>query len=104
MSKIMKWILGVIAFIVIIALVCMIPPVAAAVGGVIGWTGEKLKSVAGTVVAIGVSVLLMTLGVMALAASPIIGAALLIVGIGLLAYSVWPLFSSSGSSPSLNKI
>ncbi len=104
MKKGIKIFLAVIAFIVIIALICLITPVSDAVGKMVGWTGDKIKSVAATVASLGVGILLVTVGVTALAAAPIVGVALIVIGLVSIGYALWPLFTSSSTGGQLNKI
>ena len=89
------------AIVVVIALLLSIPQVASQVGKVTGWASDKVVSVARTIVGIGLGVLLVTWGIAALSI-PILGGALIVIGLTLLAFSLWPLFKPSSSIPQKN--
>lgn len=83
--------LAFVGVVVVIALLMMIPAVANAVGKVTGVTGERIRSVASTIVGAGVGVLLVGWGVAALSV-PFVGVAMIVIGLALMAYTLWPLF------------
>jgi len=89
----------VIGIITVIALILMIPAVSRQAEKVTGIAASKIRNTAADVVSIAVAIMLISFGVAALAAVPWVGVILIGVGIGLLAYTLWPLLSrgSSGS-------
>lgn len=89
--------LSFVAVVVVLAMICMIPPVADWIAKTTGVASEKIKSIAATVVGAGVGVLLVGWGIAALSL-PILGGAMIIGGLALLAYSLWPLFKKSSSA------
>lgn len=91
-----------VAVVVVLALILMIPPVSNYVSKVTGVASEKLRSVAATIVGTGAGVLLVGWGIAALS-MPILGGAMIVIGLALLAYSLWPLFSPRSSSNDLGK-
>jgi len=95
-----KWlyrILGLVAFIVIIALVMLIPPVSDKVGTMVGKSGAWIRGIAQTVAGLGVGVLLVICGALIGASLPIIAGAMVIAGLGMLAWNLYPLFKSSST-------
>jgi hypothetical protein len=98
-SKLIYKIIAVLAFIVLVCFLLMIPPVADTVAGWTGIASSKIRSAAMTIAGTAVGLLVMSFGVTALAAAPIVGIVLLAVGLALAVYSLWPLFSTGGSIP-----
>lgn len=96
MKKGIKLLLGVVVFVVIVCMLLSFNPVATQVSKITGMASAKIKGWAQTIAGAGIGIMLISFGVTALAAMPIVGIALLIVGVAVLAYSVWPLFASSG--------
>jgi hypothetical protein len=96
MKKSAKIILAVLAFVVLLCIALSFDPVANTVSKVTGMASAKIKNIARTIVGAGIGVMLIYFGVLALAATPIVGIALLVIGLAVLSYSVWPLFTSSG--------
>lgn len=98
--------LAFVAVVVVVALLLMIPQVATAVGKVTGVTSERIRSVAATIVGAGVGVLLVGWGIAALSV-PFLGVAMIVIGLALLAYTLWPLFKPankiSAAGLSINK-
>lgn len=88
--------IALMAFVVVVCIILLIPPVTAKVATMTGITSAKIKYVAQTIIGAGVGLMLISFGVAALTA-PIVGIILIGIGITLLAYSLWPLFK--GSSP-----
>ena len=86
-----KWLIFV-AIVIIVALLLMWPPVSNAIAPVFKTTGDKIRQVARTIVGIGIGVALVSWGIAALSL-PLLGGAMVIIGLAVLAYSVWPLFS-----------
>jgi hypothetical protein len=85
-----------IGLILLLAMIVMIPPVTAKVAT---WTNTPLDTVrswAQTAAGIALGAALVTWGIAALAI-PILGGIMIIAGLALLAYSVWPLFSTSST-------
>ena len=91
-----------VSIVVVVALILMIPQASDALGKMVGVSGEKIRNVARTIVGAGVGVLLVSYGVTALAV-PILGGALIVIGLALLAYSLWPLFKKTSSANDLGK-
>lgn len=79
------------AVVTVVALILMIPQVSDYVGKVTGVAGAKIRSVAQTIVGAGVGVLLVGWGIAALSI-PILGGAMIVIGLVLLGWSLWPLF------------
>ena len=82
-----------LAVIILISLLLTIEPINKAVSGVTNIAQDKLRNVAKIVASIGIGVLLVVVGVSALASSVVLGAVLLVIGVFLLASAVWPLFT-----------
>lgn len=93
MGKVMRNILIALAVIILLSLVLSFEPISKGVSKVTGVAQDKLRSVAQTVASIGIGVLLVLVGVQALATSVILGGVLLVIGVVLLATAVWPLFN-----------
>ena len=105
MKKQFKIFMGFLAIIAVICMILLIPPVSNWVGAKVGIAGQKIRDIAATVAGAVVGVMLISFGVTALAAAPIVGAALIITGLAMLAYSLYPLFTKTApSTPGLNKI
>lgn len=100
MKKWLKWVLGILAFIVLICIVLMFPAVSNPVGNAIGVAGSKIRSVAAGVAAAGIGLLLVSFGVTALAAVPVVGIVLIVIGLAALAWGVYSLFSGGSSGAS----
>lgn len=88
--------LTVVGIVVLIAMLLTMQPVADQVSKWTGIASDKIKSVAKTVVGAGLGIALVTWGVAALSV-PILGGAMILVGLALVVYTVWPLFKSSSS-------
>jgi len=93
MSKTMRMILIGLAIIILVSLLLTIEPINRAVSNVVKIPQDKLRNVAKVVASIGIGVLLIVVGVTALASSVVLGAVLLVIGVILLASAVWPLFT-----------
>ena len=91
--------------IVVLAMIVLIPPVTNKVAGWTGTAASKVKYIAQTIVGAGVGLLLVSFGVAALSA-PIVGICLILAGVALAAYSLWPLFrpNMSVSTNNLNNM
>lgn len=96
--KVIYKVIGFLAFIVLIALLLCIPQVSDQVAKATGWASSKIRSVAATVVGAAVGLMFISFGITALAALPVVGIALIVIGIALLAYSLWPLFKSDAAT------
>ena len=86
-----------VVIIVIIAMLMMFDPIAQKVGGAIGVLPDKLKYWGGVASALGIGVLLIITGVASLTV-PILGTAMILVGLALLAYYLYPLLKGSSSN------
>jgi hypothetical protein len=98
MKKKLKWVywlIAILAFIILLCFALLIPPISNKVGEMVGVAGSKIRSVVSTIASAAIGLLLCSFGVTALAAVPVVGVILLVVGLALLAWSVWPLFSDS---------
>lgn len=93
-GKLMLWITAAIAILVAIMLVLLIPAVSDKVGSIIGWTGDKVRSVAQVIAGTGVGIILISYGVTALVV-PWVGIPMIVIGVGLLAWNMYGLYSSS---------
>jgi hypothetical protein len=94
MKKMAKYWRIFLVIVVLIALVCLFDTVADTVGGWFNTSGGAVKTTAKTVAGAGIGLMLLSFGVTALAASVFIGAGLIVIGLALLIYAVWPLFTS----------
>lgn len=74
-----------------IAMLLMVPAIGGKAAGVVGVAGDKLTDIARTVFGIALGLFLIQTGVAALTV-PVVGVILIGLGVGLVAYSVWPLF------------
>jgi len=84
----------IVSFVVLVAMLLTWKPVTDQVSKWTGVAADKIRSGAQTVVGIGLGVALVTWGIAALSV-PILGGAMILVGLALVAYAVWPLFKSS---------
>lgn len=91
--------LAFLGIVIVVAMLLQIPMVSDYVAKLTGSTGEKIRSVARTIASIAVGVALVTWGIASLAV-PILGGAMIVAGLALLAYSLWPLFKSSQAKAS----
>lgn len=94
MKKIVYYILVACAVVIILACIAMIPPVADRISKATGMASDKIKGIAQRAVSIAVGVALVSWGVAALA-MPLLGGLMIVAGLGLLAWALWPLFQSS---------
>ena len=96
-----------VAVVVVICIILLIPPVTAKVSAWTGVAASKIAYVAQTIIGTGVGIMLISFGVAALSA-PIVAFALIVIGLSLLAYSLWPLFKKNStmkiSGAGLNKV
>lgn len=83
--------LMIVSFVILIAMLLQWKPVTDQVSKWTGIASDKIKSTAQTVVGLGLGIALVTWGIAALSV-PILGGAMIVVGLVLLAYSLWPLF------------
>lgn len=88
--------MGVLVILMFLATVLSFSKVGEMVGGWIGVAGGTVTTLARSVLGASVGLYLISTGVAALAV-PVLGIALIAVGLVILAYSVWPYFSKSGS-------
>lgn len=86
-----------LAIIMLLALCLSFEPVAEQVAKWTSWPVDKIKSIAKTVLFVGIGAYLIYTGVAALAV-PVVGVALIVVGLALVALAVWPFFSSSSET------
>lgn len=84
-------VVGFLAFLVVLALVLSIPAVERSVVKVTGIAQDKLRSVVRVVAGAGLGLMLVSLGVTALAAIPVAGMLLIVIGLFTLWYAVEPL-------------
>lgn len=101
----MKTAFRIVAILAFIVLVCiLILAIPGAIKKVSEWTGfasSKIANTLTTTVGVGVGGMLISFGVTALAAVPIVGAVLVIVGLAILVYALWNSGWFSGSSSSI---
>ena len=88
--------ISILGFVVLVCIILLIPPVTTKVSSWTGIAASKIKYVAQTVVGAGVGLMLISFGVAALAA-PVVGFTLIVIGLTILAYSLWPLFKSGSA-------
>ena len=107
MKSKLKMIYRIIAVLTFVIAVCLIfifiPPVTAAVSRWTGIAADKITSTMSMVFSSAVGLLLISFGVTALAALPIVGAILIGIGVVILIWALWPLFSSK-PKPALNNL
>jgi hypothetical protein len=84
---------GVVA---VLAMLLMLPWVSDKVGAMFGVAGDKIRTVAQTVAGVAIGVALVTWGIAALAL-PVLGGIMIVAGLAMIAYNVWPLFSGGAS-------
>lgn len=88
-----------LVFVTIVIFVCLllqITPVADAVAKATGSTGDKIKSVARTILMAAIGVALVSWGIAALGV-PVLGVGMVIIGLVVLGYTLWPVFKPSSS-------
>jgi len=95
-SKIQKFGMFLV-FLMLFALLFSIPVVGDKLGGMLGQPGEKIVSIARTVLIITLGVYLISTGVAALAI-PVVGITLIVIGLALVTWGAWPLFKKSDTS------
>jgi len=88
----LKKISAVLAIVMLLSLILSFPGVAKASGKVIKVSSDKILNTSRTVLGVAVGLFLINAGVVALVV-PWVGIALIAVGVVLVAYSVWPLFT-----------
>jgi phosphotransferase system glucose/maltose/N-acetylglucosamine-specific IIC component len=86
-----KVFLIVVSVVMLIALILSFPQAADKAGEIVGVAGDRIKDVARTVLAICVAVFLVLVGVSSLS-YPFVGVTLIVVGLAIMAYSLWPYF------------
>lgn len=94
----------VLVIVILVAMLLTTKPVAGAVSKMTGWAADKIQNTARLVVGIAIAVALVTWGI-AVLSIPVLGVGMIIAGLALLTYSVWPLFTSSkaaGAEASFN--
>jgi len=101
-TKTLYKIIAFVAIIVLIAMIILIPPVGTWVAKTTGIDGSKLRGIAQTVVAAGIGLILVMAGIAAMAV-PIVGVTLILIGVGAIAWAVWPLFRPTTANPTLVK-
>jgi hypothetical protein len=85
-----------VGFIALLAMLLMLPMVSNKVGEWTGIAGDKIRGAAQTVAGIAIGVALVTWGIAALAL-PVLGGVMIVAGLAMIAYNVWPLFTGGGS-------
>lgn len=104
MGKWFKYFMGAVAVLVLACIILMLWPAASQwVSSMTGVAVDKIKSIAQTVVGAGLGVLMVGWGIAAISV-PILGGAMILIGLALIVYSVWPLFKSSSTGTGLQKI
>lgn len=83
-----------LGFVAVLAMLLLIPPISDWVGEKLGVAGDTIRTWAQTTAGIVVGVMLVTWGIGALSI-PILGGILIVAGLGLIAWNLWPLFSKS---------
>ena len=97
-KKWLKWVLGILLFLVILSVIMLFPGPSNAIGNAVGVAGSKIRSVAATVAYAGVGLLLVSFGVTALAAMPVVGIALIVVGLAMTAWALYNAFSKPSTT------
>jgi hypothetical protein len=93
LSKFMKF-TAVLVFVIIICMMLQITPVADYVAKVTGKTTDAVKGIAKTVATVALGAILVTWGISALAV-PLLGGAMILVGLAIIAWVVWPMFTKT---------
>jgi hypothetical protein len=83
-----------VAIVLIIAFLLTLDPVANQVSKVTGAAADKIKMAAQYIVGIALGVMLISWGIAAISL-PLLGGAMILIGLAILAYSLWPLFKSN---------
>lgn len=89
-------ILIVVGVVALLAMIMLIDPVATGVANVTGAAKSKVKSIAQTVVGIAIGVALVTWGI-AVLSIPVLATVMIILGLALITYALWPLFAPTQS-------
>lgn len=92
MKKASKWIIGGLAFIILLCLLMAFEPVAAQVSKVTTYPVSVIQNTARTVLFIALGAFLIYTGVAALAV-PVVGVILIVSGLALVAMALYPFFS-----------
>lgn len=87
------WILAVITLLSL--LVGIFDWAAQPIAKVLGKPIEGVKSMARTIAAVGIGAIVTVAAIASIAAAPVLGVVLLVVGIGTMVYALWPLISPS---------
>jgi len=95
MKRFIYIVLMIAGLVLILSLILMIPPVGEKVAKTLNVASDKFKMVVRTIAGIALGVLLVGWGIAALTGMPVLGAVMIIGGLGMLAWNLWPLFSSS---------
>jgi len=86
-----KWMI-VLAVIMLLALLLQFKPVAEGVSKLTGWAVEPIQTWARIILGTAIGLYLISAGVAAMVV-PVVGIILIVVGLALLAWSWWPLFT-----------
>jgi hypothetical protein len=92
MKNVAKKINIALAIIMFLALLLSFKPVADVLSNVTGWASNTIQTVARIVLGTAIGLYLISAGVAALAV-PVVGIILIVVGVALVAWSLWPVFS-----------
>lgn len=95
-SKFIYKLLAFLAVVLLLSIAVLIPPVGEQVSKITGIAADKIKYWAQTIVGGVVGALLLVVGVLTIE-MPILGVPLVIAGLSIMGYTIWPLFSSNKS-------
>jgi hypothetical protein len=85
-----------LVFLMLFALLFSIPVVGEKAGEMLGQPGNKIVTIARSVLVIALGLYLISTGVAALA-FPVLGIALIVIGLALVTWGAWPLFKRDTS-------
>lgn len=97
MKPIFKWIL-LLGVVLVLAMLAMLPPVADQLSKMTAVPAAKIKAIAQTVATIALGLIVVSWGIAALSL-PVLGGVMIVAGLALVAWGVWPLFQSSNDLP-----
>lgn len=97
-AKIVYKFIGFLVIVAIVAMLLMVPPVQKAVAKATGAAEDKIRFVAGTIAGTAIGLILVNFGIVALASIPVVGIALILAGLALAAYALYPLFKKEAST------
>jgi len=97
-SKFLYKVIAVLAFIILLAILLMFPPVYNTVSKATGIAATKIRNVATTVASVGIGLMLVAIGAVSFAAAPVVGLVLIGIGLAVTGYFLWRFLPMSSTT------